>query len=133
MLRRRAWSIPGAALELGQEHSRGYTQQHKQGMLSGSSCHRGFFSGGNAAMSHRCFFSNNQFKMQTPGITSRPRQGFLQAAVSPVWLIPVHPTASPAVGYEGKDTSTWTAMTPSCSTRQASWETMALALMGLEV
>lgn len=99
---------------------------------------QGFFSAGNAAVSHRCFFSSYQtvfalqLKMQTQASPSA-QPGCLQVAVSPVCLVPVHPKPSPAVGYEGKDISTWTAVTPSCSTGQASWGMLALAWMGLEV
>lgn len=69
--REQPWCWGGSSLQ--RMHSAAQTM-----MLSGSSCHRGFFSGGNAAVSHKCFFSSSQtvfalqLEMQTPSVTSGP-------------------------------------------------------------
>lgn len=78
----------------------------------------------------QCLLSSSKCRPQAPppGPARVPSDGCV-----PVCLTPVYPTPSTAVGYEGEDISTWTAVTPSCSTTLALWGTLALASMGLEV
>lgn len=118
MLQHRAWSIPGAALVSGQElapedalsttNNNALWVQMPQGIfLWWKCCHVPYM-----------LFLQQSNRVCSPARNADPKHhlqaqpGCPQVAVSPMCLVPVHPTPSPAVGYRGKDISTWTAVTP---------------------